>query len=104
MREISHPDYNSKKIDGGYIFGIVRYYSTDDSCPYKELLNANWSDVEEFHTLIKSGNKNILHMHPMNKKEVIIPAVLKENILILAKCNNPHLEGINRFLKVELLN
>ena len=102
-RELDHPDYKTGKIEGAYIFwGIVRKYS-QTTASRTERIWVDWSQVEEGHTLIKSDNNKILHRHPMDKELVNIPAVLKHKVRIIAKCNNPHLEGINRFLKIELL-
>ena len=48
--------------------------------------------------------KEFFHRYSVIRRKIIIPSVLKEKMRIVTKCNNPHLEGINRFLKVELLD
>ena len=70
----------------------------------KEKINFNWSTVDHDQTLIKSVNKTVLHRYPINEVNPEIPAVLKNKVRIVAKYNNPHLDSINRFLTVELLD
>ena len=45
-----------------------------------------------------------MYKYPIDQKEVDIQTVSKDKVQILAKCNNPHLYGIDRFMKVELLD
>ena len=92
----------TQKISGAYVFfGIVRSYS-EVGPNEKEKFIVDWPAVETGHTLIKSANKNILHRHPIQNYADIRP-VTYNKVRIIAKCNNPHLSGINDFLKVELL-
>ena len=103
--EINHPDYLSGRIGGDYIFfGIARSYSPPQNPIDKEKINVDWSTVDDDQTLIKSANKTRLHRHPIDEEDPVIPAVLKNKVRVIAKRNNPHLEGINRFLRVELLD
>jgi len=103
--ELHHLDYVTQKISGAYIFfGIVRSYSTEGNDDEKEKVNVDWSAVETGHTHIKSENKNILHRHPIKNYAVIVPPVSKDKVHIVAKSNNPHLLGINEWLKMELLD
>ena len=103
-RELDHPDYKTGKIDGAYIFfGIVRKYS-QTTVPQRERIWVDWSQVEKGHTLIKSENKKILNRHEIEDDAIDLPAVLKHKVRIIAKCNNPHLDGVNTYLKLELLD
>ena len=103
--ELQHLDYVTQNISGAYIFfGIVRSYSTVGNDNEKEKVNVDWSAVETGHSHIKSENKNILHTHPIKNYAVNVPPVSKDKVHIVAKSNNPHLLGINEWLKMELLD
>ena len=102
--EISHPDYLSGNISGVYIFfGIARSYSPPKNSKGDDKINADWSTVDEDQTLIKSANKPRLYRRPIDEEDPKIRDVQKK-LRVIAKHNNPHLEGINRFLQLELLD
>ena len=89
----------------GYIyFGIAKSYCTAEFFNDNEKINVNWSTVEHDQISIKSAKKTILHRHLIDEANPEILAVLKNKVHIFEKYNNPHLDGVDHFLIVELLN
>ena len=64
----------------------------------------DWAQVEELHTPIKSANANFNRFCSSNGCIRTFKPVSKNNLSLLAKADNPHLDGINAFVKVAVLD
>ena len=85
------------------IFGIFKSYAVEIRTSKQEYINMEWLTVENGNSLIKS-KKEVLDKTECENKEIHIPSVSKDNVRILVKCNNSHLEWVNQFLKLAILD
>ena len=70
----------------------------------KKRINIDWTSVELGHTLIKSENRNVLHRHLLDHVHIDILTVLINKMRIVTKSKDPHLDGIDCYLELELLD
>ena len=98
--EMGHPDYAFCRISKVYVFfSIVVTGPWNWSSNY---INVEWSFVEDGHMLIKSEKEDV--KFEGHAREIHLILVLKHKAQVVALRNNPHLDGVNRFLKEALLN
>ena len=63
-----------------------------------------WSAVEKGHTVVNSENKTLMTIGERSNIQVEIHPTPKNKVRVIAKSNNPQLEGVNRFMKKALLD
>ena len=115
---IDHPDFHNGKVSSSYLFfGIVKGTHHNSVCTKEctnilthgnvttaDTVHVNWAQVEEGHTPIKSANAKFIRFCSSNGCIRTFKPVSKNSLSLLAKADNPHLDGINAFVKVAVLD
>ena len=112
-KDLKHPEYINGRISGYYIFfGIVTALNvTYDpnklngiwGAPPSDELIVDWIGVENGHSLIKSDNALDNSLFDSSAKKFKVSAVSRKKVHLLADATNPHLDGLNYFLKSAVL-
>ena len=108
--ELKHPDLKRGVIGRPYIFfGIVQSYTTTyyvgratKEHTNSRIFNVDWSGVETCHNLIKCAKKNVGDVKEKSKINSVLPTHV-DKVCVIAKQNNPYLDGMNGFLKDAIL-
>ena len=81
-------------------------YPVDSTCAKsnKDKLIDNWVGVETDHSLIKSNNALGNLLYDTSTKKFKLSPVNRRNVHLLARATNPHLDGVNSFLKSSVLD